>query len=161
MTILYYHQVLSSLKWTVRNDEMQKKAYTSLTNGTTDLKMIIDSICPGRYLEVKHNIRWEGSEDKLVFLVIIYMTMHSGQAAVSYQSEIPYIWLKNWGHHLNIWGMCQNFDQSSQKVLEWVDLKDINTCLNFRLCIRMEKIWYFKTICKFSKNISCETGCPQ
>ena len=41
MTILYDHQVLSSLKWTVRNDEMQKKAYPSLTNGTTNLKMII------------------------------------------------------------------------------------------------------------------------
>ena len=64
-SVIYYLQVLSSLRWTVSNDEMQKKAAPSLTNGRTNLKMIIGSICPGRYPEVKHNIIWEGIEDKL------------------------------------------------------------------------------------------------
>ena len=82
--------------------------------------------------------------------------MHSGRAAVPYQSEIPYVWLKNCQCPLNIAGMFQNFDQSSQKALGLVDFKDINICLNFRLCIRMSKIWYFKNICKFFKNISCD-----
>ena len=41
-----------------------------------------------------------------------------------------------------------------QSVLEMV--KDINICLNVILCIRMGKIWYFKNICKFSNNISCD-----
>ena len=52
---------------------------------------------------------------------------------------------KNCQRPLKIAGMCQNFDRSSQKVLGWVD---INICLNFRLCNRMGKIWYFKNICK-------------
>ena len=86
-------------------------------------------------------------------------TLHSGRAAVPYQSEILYIWLKNWGHPLRIWGMCQNFDQSSKKVLEWIDLKDINNCLNFRLCISMEKFDILKLFVNFPKIF--HVMCPQ
>ena len=49
------------------------------------------------------------------------MTLHTGRGAVPYQSEIPYIWLKNCRRPLKVASWCQNFDQSSQKVLGWVD----------------------------------------
>ena len=50
--------------------------------------------------------------------------MHSRRADVPYQSEIPYLWLKNCQYPLNIAGKFQNFNQSSQKALGLVDFKD-------------------------------------